>query len=310
MDMIDIKIDGVKKSFKDVKAVNNISLEIKKGEFVALLGPNGAGKTTLVEMIEGIQHPDQGEILIQNKKWKGNQEELNRILGISLQETHFFQKISVLETLNLFGSFYKVGRKKIAEIIELTGLETKMKAWVKNLSGGQRQKLALAIALINEPKILLLDEPTTGLDPAARREIWNILKNLKKEKETTLILTTHYMEEAETICERIIIMHNGKILAQGSMNELLEQNNCSQMVQFSLKNIYNTKLVQEKLTEFDIKWHGETGNGKFLVQNISEQLQQFLSQLNKKNIELESLESRKMTLDDLFISMTGRHLSG
>lgn len=307
--MIDIQIKNVKKFFKDVKAVNDISIDIKQGEFTALLGPNGAGKTTLVEMIEGIQYPDKGEILIKGKKWKGNEKELNQILGISLQETHFFEKISVIETLNLFASFYKVGKAKINEIIELTGLEEKRKAWVKNLSGGQRQKLALGISLMNNPKILLLDEPTTGLDPSARREIWGILKNLKKEKETTLILTTHYMEEAEYICERIIIMNEGKILAQGTMDELLIQNNCSEMIQFTIQSNHDFSLLKEKMSHYKVKWRDDERTGKFFVHDTISQLPDFLSFAKKENITLESLECRKMNLDDLFIGMTGRHLS-
>ena len=216
-----VDVRHVKKSFKDVHAVKGVNLTIKPGEFLALLGPNGAGKTTLVEMIEGIQHPDEGEIFISGKQWKNHQHELHQMIGLSLQETRFMDKLTAMETMRLFASFYKLGTDRVEDVFHLIGLEEKKKAYVNNLSGGQRQRLALGVALLNKPKILLLDEPTTGLDPNARREIWNILLDLKKEQNTSLILTSHYMEEAEYLCDRIVIMDQGSILAEGMLQEIL-----------------------------------------------------------------------------------------
>ena len=218
-----IEVSNVWKSFKTVQAVKGINLKIPKGQFTALLGPNGAGKTTLVEMIEGIQQPDTGDITIMGKHWKGNEDELHRIIGLSLQETRFIDKLRVTETLQLFASFYNLGSERISNIIDIVGLEEKKKSFVVNLSGGQRQRLAIGIALINTPAILLLDEPTTGLDPNARREIWDILHRLKKESETSMILTTHYMEEAENLCDYIVIMDNGIILREGTRDLLLSE---------------------------------------------------------------------------------------
>lgn len=218
-----IEVKNVWKSFKTVQAVKGINLQIPKGQFTALLGPNGAGKTTLVEMIEGIQKPDTGEITITGKHWKGNKDELHRIIGLSLQETRFIDKLRVTETLQLFASFFNLGKVRVNEIIEMVGLEEKRKSYVVNLSGGQRQRLAIGIALINSPAILLLDEPTTGLDPNARREIWDILHKLRKVTETSMILTTHYMEEAENLCDYIVIMHNGVILREGTLDQLLRE---------------------------------------------------------------------------------------
>lgn len=216
-----IEVKNVWKSFKTVQAVKGISLSIPKGKFIALLGPNGAGKTTLVEMIEGIQRPDKGEITIMGKHWKGNEDELRHLIGLALQETRLIDKLRVTETLQLFASFFNLGKKRVDEIIELVGLEEKRKSYVVNLSGGQRQRLAVGIALINSPAILLLDEPTTGLDPNARREIWDILQKLKQKSETSMILTTHYMEEAEKLCDYIIILDNGVILREGTIDQLL-----------------------------------------------------------------------------------------
>ena len=222
--MLQIEVNKVFKSFKEVQAVRGISLAIRPGEFIALLGPNGAGKTTLVEMMEGLRKPDSGEIRIQGKTWQKNEKELRKIIGLSLQETRFPEKLTVTEVLRLFASFFGLDDGRVQEIIELTGLESKHKSMTGTLSGGQKQRLAVAVALLNRPQILFLDEPTTGLDPHSRFDLWNILKTLKDKGETTLILTTHYMEEAESLCDRIIIIDEGKILREGRLEELLSEN--------------------------------------------------------------------------------------
>ena len=247
-----IEVRNVVKSFKTVQAVRGIDLCINQGQFVAILGPNGAGKTTLVEMIEGVQQPDTGDIFIMGKTWKGNEKYLRNLIGLSLQETHFIDKLNVWETLRLFGSFFGIGRERCQEVLQLIALEEKSKSWVVNLSGGQRQRLALGISMLNKPKILLLDEPTTGLDPNARREIWTILRELKEQSQTSMILTTHYMEEAEQLCDYIVIIDHGTILKEGTLTDLL----------------------------------GEV-----------------------QDIPVKPVETRMITLDDLFISLTGRHLN-
>ena len=246
-----IEVRDVHKSFKNVHAVRGVSLNIPQGRFVAILGPNGAGKTTLVEMIEGIQQPDSGEIHILGKGWEGNDRELRQVIGLSLQETHFIEKLTVWETLRLFASFFGIGPGRCEEVMELVALGEKRRSYVVNLSGGQRQRLALGISLLNTPKVLLLDEPTTGLDPNARREIWSILLNLKEQAGTSMILTTHYMEEAEKLCDYIVIMDQGRILREGSLEELLDS-------------------VQD--------------------------------------IPVKPAPQRRVTLDDLFTALTGRHL--
>jgi len=234
-----IEVKNVVKSFKTVQAIRGIDLRIFQGQFVALLGPNGAGKTTLVEMIEGIQKPDQGEIFILGKKWRGNEDELRNVIGLSLQETRFIDKLTVRETVKLFASFFELGDARVDEIINLVGLEEKRKSYVVNLSSGQRQRLALGVALLNDPKILLLDEPTTGLDPNARREIWAILQGLKERSQTSLILTTHYMEEAEKLCDQIVIIDNGLILKEGTLKELVGAANQDQPENGHTKKVNN-----------------------------------------------------------------------
>lgn len=302
-----LEVKNVYKHFKEVKAVDGVSFTVANGEFIALLGPNGAGKTTTVEMIEGIQKPNNGEISIAGMNWHRNENKLHRLISLSLQETRFIDKLRTKETVQLFASFYGLPSKRVDQVIEIVKLVDKRKSFVQNLSGGQRQKLALAIALLNNAPLLLLDEPTTGLDPTARREIWNILMDLKKEQKTSLILTTHYMEEAEYLCDRIIIMDKGQILAQGTLEELLSANNSKEIIEFSTFDIIPSDFFCGEGV-FKLIWDDKTNNGKLIVSNIIEQLPLFLQRVKDLNIKLTRLECRKLTLDDLFISMTGKHL--
>ena len=248
-----IRAVDVHKRFKDVKAVDGVSIEVRGGEFVGLLGPNGAGKTTLVEMIEGLRRPDEGEISVLGRRWRTDERYLRGVMGISLQETNFIDKLTAREILELFAGFYGIGRDRSDSLLDLVGLRKKRDSYTMNLSHGQKQKLALAIALLNHPEILILDEPTTGLDPNARREIWDILRGLKRHG-TSLLITTHYMDEAEALCDRIIIMNEGRVLVEGRLEELLPA--------------------------------GEQG-----VLPIGERA-----------------GWKRMNLDDLFVSLTGRHL--
>jgi ABC-2 type transport system ATP-binding protein len=304
-----IEVKNVWKSFKTVQAVKGIDLNIPKGQFVALLGPNGAGKTTLVEMIEGIQKPDKGEIAIMGKKWKGNEDELHRIIGLSLQETRFIDKLRVSETLQLFAAFFNLGKERVNEIIDIVGLQEKRKSYVVNLSGGQRQRLATGIALINNPAILLLDEPTTGLDPNARREIWEILRTLKERSETSMILTTHYMEEAENLCDYIVIMDNGVILKEGTLQQLLEEDTSEKVVEFTAENV----LVNEEINSPDLPFiihPGETREKGFVtLSDFETELPAFMAFMKSRNITLKHMECRRKTLDDLFVSLTGRKIN-
>jgi len=303
-----IEVKDVYKSFKTVHAVRGIDLRILKGQFTAILGPNGAGKTTLVEMIEGIQKPDKGEIYIMGKQWAGNEAALHNIIGLSLQETYYIDKLNVWETLILFASFYDLKKERCAEVIALVGLEEKRKSYVVNLSGGQRQRLALGIALLNSPQILLLDEPTTGLDPLARREIWAILSGLKKLSQTSLILTTHYMEEAEQLCDNIIIIDHGRILKEGSLRELLHESNGENVIAFSFEDNHVSTLFMRADERFRITWDDVQKQGTAVLSSIENELPDFLNFLQAHNMRLKNLECKRKTLDDLFISLTGRHL--
>jgi ABC-2 type transport system ATP-binding protein len=242
------------------------------------------------------------------KKWKGNEDELHKIIGLSLQETRFIDKLRVTETLLLFARFFNLGKGRVNEIINLIGLEDKRKSYVVNLSGGQRQRLAIGIALINNPAILLLDEPTTGLDPNARREIWEILKALKTKDETSMILTTHYMEEAENLCDYIIIMDNGIILKEGTLSQLLEDDINEKVVEFTTENNINKDELTSSDLPFKIQINGTSEKGFVTLTNFETELPQFMTFMKSKNIKLRHMECRRRTLDDLFVSLTGRKI--
>jgi ABC-2 type transport system ATP-binding protein len=303
-----IEIRSVSRSFGALKAVDDLTLNIHEGEYVALLGPNGAGKTTLIEMIEGIQRPDSGSITILGMSWKSDAHALHQVIGLSLQETKFIDKLTTEETLNLFGSFYGLGRTRTEEVLELVNLESKRKTYTVNLSGGQRQRLAIGIALLNNPKILLLDEPTTGLDPAARREVWKILEQLRKAYRTTLILTTHYMEEAEFLCERILIMDKGRFLATGTLAELNASYGEGDLIEVAFAREFDFALTDLQHVR-KVHWIKPHTRVQIFTDNITTVLPQILAIAQSHQAEIAELSSRRSTLDDLFISMTGRHLN-
>jgi ABC-2 type transport system ATP-binding protein len=247
------------------------------------------------------------KFLLWGKTGKENEDELHQVIGLSLQETRFVDKLTVEETLKLFASFYRLNKDRIDEIIEIIGLAEKRKSYTVHLSGGQRQKLAVGIALLNKPKILLLDEPTTGLDPNARREIWSILLKLKEENQTSLILTTHYMDEAEQLCDYIIIIHKGEILKEGTTRYLLDEDHDEKIIEFTLDNGHRPKELLTS-SHFKIEWDSINEKGFVIIDNLEKDLPEFLNFLKQNNFQLKYFETRRKTLDDLFTSLTGRHL--
>ncbi len=305
-----IKINKITKTFKNIIAVNDLSLEIPTNQFIAILGPNGAGKTTLVEMIEGIQKPTHGEITINDKIWHKHENELKKILGICLQETQYMEKTTVKETIDLFQFIYKTNENNTNELISQFGLNDFLNTYVLSLSGGQRQKLSLLLALINNPKILILDEPTTGLDPNFRREIWDLLLHYKK-RGLTLLLTTHYMEEADLLCDKIIMMNHGKIVRSGSKNELLSLLDDKQKIIIEIKEKNLLPNFQNDLCSFKINWNYKLGIGQILV-NINEEAEcvaKLINDLKTQHLSIERLEIKHHTLEDVFIKLTGETLN-
>ena len=214
-----VRCEGLRKHYADVVAVDDLTVHVRRGEFFGLLGPNGAGKTTTIEILEGLLTPDAGEVEVLGLRWKRDQRELRQRLGIQLQETQLPEKLTVEETLRLFRSFYPRGRT-IEELLQVVELEGKRSSRVGKLSGGQKQRLSLACALAGKPDLLFLDEPTTGLDPQSRRQLWDTLKRFRDEGGT-MVLTTHYMDEAEILCDRVAIIDHGRVIALGTPTELI-----------------------------------------------------------------------------------------
>src|SRR5499426_1897614 len=230
-----IRLAGLHKNYDDVRAVDGLDLEVRAGECFGLLGPNGAGKTTTIEILEGLNSPNAGEVTALGRSWgRGEDRELRERLGIQLQETRLHEKLSVEETVRLFRSFYRRGPDP-SEVLRRVQLEEKRKAWVGKLSGGQKQRLSVACALVNDPEVLFLDEPTTGLDPQSRRQLWDLIEQFRRGGRTVL-LTTHYMDEAERLCDRVAIVDRGRVIALGTPAELIAQLRGEHLIEFALES--------------------------------------------------------------------------
>ena len=299
-----IRISGLVKRFDRTVAVDGLDLEVRPGECFALLGPNGAGKTTTVEIMEGILKPDEGRVEVLGESWGGGNLGLRQRLGIQLQETRFPERLKVRETVALFRSLYRRG-PSAADTMRRVRIEDKAGDLVKHLSGGQRQRLSLACALVGDPDLLFLDEPTTGLDPQSRLQIWDIVSELR-QKGKTVLLTTHYMEEAQRLCDRVAIIDYGKLMALGSPGELIASLGAQHIVEFDTKK----ELDCESLARID-GVHGagqENGTVRLTVEDVHRALRRLLRQLETDGVEIENLTTHHATLEDVFVALTGRHL--
>jgi ABC-2 type transport system ATP-binding protein len=302
-----LRVRGLRKAYKDVVAVNGIDLEVHPGECFGLLGPNGAGKTTTIEICEGLTTPDEGDVEVLGLRWSSDPQALRQRLGIQLQETQLTDKLTVEETVRLFRSFYKQG-PTAQSVIALVQLEEKRKARVIALSGGQKQRLALACALVGDPDLLFLDEPTTGLDPQARRQLWELIAEFKSAGRT-IVLTTHYMEEAERLCDRVAIMDYGKVIALGRPVELIASLGVNHLVEFSSAQ---TAAVADlvALQAIDGIRQATAGNGNVRIEaaELHRVLPALLEELRRQGVPLTELRTHSATLEDVFVSLTGRHL--
>lgn len=298
-----IEVSNLKKVYDDLVAVNNISFSVKKGEVLAFLGPNGAGKTTTVEMIESIRIPTAGTIKIYGKDISTSFDELKEQIGILPQEFFSYERLTVRETLLYFASLYK-NPVKVDEIIDAMNLKDQEKKLYMNLSGGLKQRVGVAISLVNDPDIVFLDEPSTGLDPKARREVWEVIAGLRN-KGKTVFLTTHYMEEAEYLADRIIIIHKGKIIAEGPLDELISKYGDESVLR--IKNCRSDHIINI-LKEKDFNAFTE-GNGDIAVKiEYKEQILEILSILKYEAVDYGTIDIRRSNLEEIFLKLTGAKL--
>ncbi len=304
---IALRCSSLIKHFADVKAVNGLNLEVHAGECFGLLGPNGAGKTTSVEMLEGLTTPDSGTIELLGLQWGTEQDRAMRErIGVALQETRLPEKATVAETIRLFRSFYARGHDP-EEVIALVSLQEKRNARVGKLSGGQKQRLAVACALVSAPDLLFLDEPTTGLDPQARLQLWDVVERFKAGGGT-ILLTTHYMDEAARLCDRIAIMDHGQVIALGTPAELIASLGADQIIEFSI--LHKTLLPESTLRQLPGVTNLQVNESAYRlsVSQISVTLPALLAELETQNVKLDQLTTHQATLEDVFVSLTGRML--
>jgi ABC-2 type transport system ATP-binding protein len=308
-------IRGLRKAFADVQAVDGLDLEVGQGECFGLLGPNGAGKTTTIEICEGLTVADEGTVELLGLNWSTDANELRQRIGIQLQETQFPEKLTVEETLKLFRSFYRRGIS-VEESIRTAQLEEKRKSRVGGLSGGQKQRLAMACALVGDPELLFLDEPTTGLDPQARRHLWDLVDELKSAGRT-IILTTHYMEEAERLCDRVAIMDHGHVIAQGTPQQLIATVGGEDIVEFAVTHSepgshqpVRGVVDPEKLTLIGgVQSHRvDAGVHQLSVSELHTTVPRIFAALAAEGLHLSEFRTHSATLEDVFVRLTGRNL--
>ncbi len=302
-----LHVHNLRKTFKDVVAVDGLDLKVASGECFGLLGPNGAGKTTTIEICEGLTEPDSGEVELLGMRWASHAGELRQRLGIQLQETQLADKVTVMETVCLFRSFFRRGPSP-EEVIALVQLEEKANSRVGGLSGGQKQRLALACALVGDPDFLFLDEPTTGLDPQARRQLWELIEQFKAQGRT-ILLTTHYMDEAEQLCDRVAIMDHGKTIALGTPRELITSIGVEHMVEFSAGSAAKTlEITALRRMEGVRDVRADHGTVQMQVTELHRAVPALLEELSRQGVPLTELRTHSATLEDVFVTLTGRHL--
>jgi ABC-2 type transport system ATP-binding protein len=299
-----LQVENLVKRYGDLEAVRGVSFSVEEGEVFGLLGPNGAGKTSTIEVLEGLRVADGGRVSVCGFDPVRNPTELKREIGAALQFTSLPDKLKVTEALRLFSSFYNRGRQP-EELLKRFGLEEKRNAFYSQLSGGQKQRLALAMALVNDPKVLFLDEPTAGLDPQVRREIYDIVEELKHEKKT-IVLTTHYIEEAERLCDRVAIVDHGKVIAQGTPRELKQTSANTSRVEVRLAKPASNGTLKSLDGVVDAR---ELGGAYVLhCQRTAPAIVALVKHLEVEGNELVSLEIATPSLEDVFIELTGRRL--
>lgn len=308
-----IEVRNLVKTYGKVNVVDGISLKIKEGEVFAFLGPNGAGKTTTVEMIEGIRTPNKGSISLMGMDIAKDSIKIKRTIGVLPQEFSSFDNLKVKETLSFYGKLYKENRD-IDELIELMNLKEHEKKLYKNLSGGLKQRVGIAVALVNDPRVVFLDEPTTGLDPAARQEVWRVIKGLK-ERGKTIFLTTHYMEEAQELADHVAIINHGRIVAEGSVDELIDRYGKGMVLSFTRADPKLRKFLRNSGCEIvgdgkDCRVDRGKGGQVSLVLQTKDQVLGILELVKGSGLEYRGINVRRSNLEEVFLELTGESLKG
>ena len=299
-----IEVNNLEKKYGDVNAVNGISFSVEKGEVFGILGPNGAGKTTTVEMIEGLRKPNSGTINVCNIDALKEPQRIKEIIGVQLQATSLYDNIRVKEAIELFGSYYK-NSLPAEQIMEEVSLMEKKNSPVSKLSGGQKQRLSVGLALVNDPEIIFMDEPTTGLDPQARHNVWSIVEKLR-ERGKTVVITTHYMEEAEQLCHRLAIIDQGKIIAMDTPDNLINKAGLATSIEFTTSKELNG--LANKIPGIQKANHGSSYKYSVNTKRVAELLKDLTNLCYDNHIELTNISVRQATLEDVFLAMTGRKL--
>ncbi len=297
---------GLVKRYGDVVAVDGLDLEVRRGECFGMLGPNGAGKTTTIEIIQGLLRPDAGTVELLGATGDRDERALRERLGTQLQETKLPDKLEVEEVVALFRSFYREGHA-VEEVLRQVGLYEKRRSWVVKLSGGQRQRLAVACALVCRPDVLFLDEPTTGLDPQSRRQLWEVISEFRRDGGT-ILLTTHYMEEAERLCDRVAVVDGGRIIAQGSPRELITSLGAEHVVEFALADGVGVEPADLAALPGVEQVSDDDGKIRLTVSRIHQTVPALMHVLDARGAMLSELATHHATLEDVFLALTGRHL--
>ncbi len=304
-----IECHHLEKRYGNVHAVRGLDLEVPRGECFGLLGPNGAGKTTTVEILEGLLEPTAGEVVVLGRRWSDDPNALRQRLGVTLQETRLHDKLTVKETLQLFGSFYP-RQRPLGEVLEMVSLVDKANARYEHLSGGQKQRLAVACALVGDPELLFLDEPTTGLDPQSRRQLWDLVLAFRA-RGGTVLLTTHYMDEAERLCSRVGVIDHGKLIALGSPSELISTLGGEQVIELTLAEppAEDQPFVDGLGQIAGVRTARRHATGYLLgIDQLHVTLPALLAHLERGRHVLAGLTTRHATLEDVFVDLTGRQL--
>jgi len=297
-----VSVRDLTKSYGDVRAVDGISFSVGKGEVFGIVGPNGAGKTTTWEILEGLRHADKGEVRVAGLDLRKDRRKLRELIGVQLQATALFERLTSRETLEVFGGMY--ARSLPAdELLTLVNLEEKADEWTEKLSGGQKQRLAVALALVNDPEVVFLDEPTTGLDPQARRSLWDVITKLRDTGKTTM-LTTHYMEEAERLCHRVGVMDHGKILALDEPAQLIRNLGQRDAVEFASNGDSSGFGTLPGVEEINI----EDGRVTLYTRKLETTLTAVFEYARTHALPVEDFRVRNASLEDVFLQMTGRRI--